>query len=224
MNSMTFKKLFSSLFVFTLLSNIVLAEEDIKTEPKKESTNAFMRFIDKYVLPEKNPIFQDKRNEIYLSYHISADKGESEVYNVGSGAFEKYVHSFSAHYAQPYQFFRLNNRLSFGIYTFHGVAGGYEKTFKAYGVEIIQEFIFGVPMLYITAGVGLSYALGKVGQLADEGKYGVTRFNFPVVAKIGHRFDCGAILEILYKHYSNAGLGTITGELNMIGLSIGYVF
>lgn len=231
---MTFKKVFSSLFVFSLLCNVVFAEETKKTEQdKKQNTeqneeqkteqNAFTRFIYKYVLPEKNPIFQDKTNSFDLAYYATYNSGNARIDGVGGGAFSRAVHSIAFHYAQPDKFFRVHGRLSVGGFVLFGVKGVYKDLYKAYGIEVIQELIFGTPMFYLSAGIGPSFMMGNMGRTANEHD-GLTGFNFSSVVKIGHRFDCGAIIELAYHHLSNGGLGRRNQGLDMIGLSAGYVF
>ena len=212
-----------SFFIFSFLCGSVFADE-IK-DNKKESTNAFMRFIDKYVLPEKNPIFQDKNNELYVSYYATFNKGNERIDGVGGGAFSRAVHSVQIHYAQPDKFFRVHGRLSVGLFSLFGVKGVYKDLYSAYGIEVIQEMIFGHPMLYVSAGIGPSFAMGKLGKTNDAiAKDGLTGFNFSSVVKIGHRFDCGAVVELAYHHYSNGGLGERNQGVDMIGASFGYVF
>ena len=210
-----------SFFIFSFLCGSVFADE-IK-DNKKESTNAFMRFIDKYVLPEKNPIFQDKEHEIYVSYYATFNNGNERIDGIGGGAFSRAVHSFAFHYSQPDKFFRVHGRLSLGGFALFGVKGVYKDLYSAYGIEVIQEMIFGHPMLYVSAGIGPSFMLGKMGKTTDDTD-GLTGFNFSSVVKIGHRFDCGAIIELAYHHLSNGGLGKRNQGLDMIGLSVGYIF
>ena len=180
-------------------------------------------FFKKYVLTEKNPIFQDKNNEFYISYYASFNRGEGGDYGVGTKHFERFVHSAQLHYAQPNKLLRIHGRLSVGAYTWHGVAGEYRNLYKAYGIEVIQEVFFGTSDLYVSAGIGPSFAIGKKGALDGEDR-GLTGFNFSSVIKIGHVFDCGMILELAYHHYSNGGLGRTNQGLDMIGVAVGYVF
>ena len=41
---------------------------------------------------------------------------------------------------------------------------------------------------------------------------------------MGHRFDCGLIVEATWKYYTNAGLADYNRPFSMAGLSIGYAF
>lgn len=172
----------------------------------------------------KKPIFQNKENEIYIPYYATFNKGEGKEYGVGEKHFKRAVHSYQMHYSQPDKFLGLNGRLSVGVFTWYGVSGEYKHLYKAYGIELIQEFIFGTPMFYITAGIGPSYAGGKTGRMSNNRYVGLTAFNFSSVIKIGHRFDCGAVIEFAYHHYSNGSLGLVNQGLDMMGLSFGWVF
>jgi len=211
------------LFIFGFfLCNIAFAEEKSNTNNKK--SNIFTDFIYTYILPDKNPIFGDKQNGFDVAYYATFNKGNKRIDGVGGGAFSRAVHSFAFHYSQPDKFFRVHGRLSIGGFALFGVKDVYRDLYKAYGIEVIQELIFGNPMLYISAGIGPSFMLGKTGTTNTDDADGLTGFNFSSVVKIGHRFDCGAIIEFAYHHLSNGGLGRRNQGLDMIGLSFGYVF
>jgi len=199
--------------------------ETIKNTQKenKQEDSAVMSFVKTYIFPDKNPVFQNKRNELYVSYYITYNRGEGSEYGVGNKYFERAVHSAQFHYAQPDKLLRVHGRLSVGFFTWHGVKGEYRHLYKAYGIEAIQELIFGTPVLYLSAGIGPSFAMGEKGNKPGTGS-GLTGFNFSSVIKIGHRFDCGAVLEVAYHHYSNGGVRIINQGLDMIGVSFGWTF
>ena len=232
------KAIFALLFFYCVATNVSVAETKSNAKEKngeknkveKEinknndgKDNAFVGFMKTYIFPEKNPIFQDKKNELYISYYATFNTGEGEAYGVGRKHFERAVHSAQFHYAQPNKLLRVHGRLSVGVFTWHGVAGEYKHLYQAYGIEAIQEMIFGTPMLYLSAGIGPSFAMGKKGLVYGTSK-GLTGFNFSSVVKIGHRFNCGAVIEIAYHHYSNGGVRAINQGLDMIGMSFGWVF
>lgn len=210
-----------------LLFIVILSFHNNKSSAQQPDNNKepskFSSFIKTYIFRDENPIFEKKMNEIYISYYASFNKGGGREYGVGEKHFERAVHSAQLHYAQPNRLLRVNGRLSVGFFTWHGVAGEYRKLYRAYGIEVIQEMTFGHPMLYVSAGIGPSFALGNKGSQHGEDR-GLTGFNFSSVVKIGHRFDSGAILEIAYHHYSNGGLGKTNKGLDMIGMSVGYAF
>lgn len=234
------KAIFALLFFCCVATNVSIAEtkstskekngEENKVEKEinkndNSKDNAFVGFIKTYILPDKNPIFQDKKHELSISYLITFNPPNIAEYDyVSPGHFKRAVHSYQMHYSQPDKFLGLNGRLSVGVFTWYGVSGEYKHLYKAYGIELIQEFIFGTPMFYITAGIGPSYAGGKTGRMSNNRYVGLTAFNFSSVIKIGHRFDCGAVIEFAYHHYSNGSLGLVNQGLDMMGLSFGWVF
>ena len=219
------------LISFSIFNNFSYSEE--KDITKKNTVNfstkndninnGFLSKIANTIFPDEHPIFKDKKNELYISYNVSFNKGKKSIDGEGKGLFHRKVHSFQFHYAQPNKFLRANGRISAGFFTMHGVSGAYKDLYKAYGIELIQELVFGTSMFYITAGIGPSFMLGKTGKI-DGTNHGLTGFNFSSVIRIGHRFDCGAIFELEYHHYSNGGLGKINEGIDLIGASIGYVF
>ena len=123
-------------------------------------------------------------------------------------------------------------------YTYNGSVKGSFLNYTI-GLEGIQELIFGHKNLYFTIGVGVSYqfVLGTSNLQTNNDKFNHifhyrnpkvlwnnTLFNFVIKASIGHRFDCGLIIEINWKHYSNGGLNDANWGLNFLGGTIGYAF
>ena len=213
-----------NIFLLFIIISLFHNNKSFAQQSQDNSTNGkFSSFIKTYIFRDENPIFQKKMNEIYISYYASFNKGGGKEYGVGEKHFERAVHSAQLHYAQPNKLLRVHGRLSVGVFTWHGVTGEYRKLYRAYGIEAIQEMIFGHPMLYVSAGIGPSFALGNKGSQHGEDR-GLTGFNFSSVVKIGHRFNSGAILEVAYHHYSNGGLGRTNKGLDMIGMSFGYAF
>ena len=153
-------------------------------------------------------------------------------------------------YSLPTKFWWFNGRFSFGIFSWimqqninnrNYYSEKVEGTFVNHtiGFEGIQEIIFGHKNLYFTIGVGVSYqfVIGTSNLKTNNDNFNYifyerkpkilwnnTPFNFVVKASIGHHFDCGLILEINWKHYSNGGLHDANWGLNFLGGTIGYVF
>ena len=133
----------------------------------------------------------------------------------------------------------INNTEGKGFNKDYG--GQVEGTFinHTIGFEGIQELIFGHKNLYFTIGVGVSYqfVVGTSNLKTNNNNFNDTfykrkpkilwnntPFNFVVKASIGHHFDCGLIIEVNWKHYSNGGLHDANWGLNFLGGTIGYVF
>ena len=133
----------------------------------------------------------------------------------------------------------INNTEGKGFNKDYG--GQVEGTFinHTIGFEGIQELIFGHKNLYFTIGVGVSYqfVVGTSNLKTNNNNFNDTfykrkpkilwnntPFNFIVKASIGHHFDCGLIIEVNWKHYSNGGLHDANWGLNFLGGTIGYVF
>ena len=153
-------------------------------------------------------------------------------------------------YGLPTKFWWFNGRFSFGIFSwimqqninnrnYYGekVKGTFIN--HTIGFEGIQELIFGHKNLYFTIGVGVSYqfVVGTSNLKTNNNNFNDTfyerkpkilwnntPFNFVVKASIGHHFDCGLIIEVNWKHYSNGGLHDANWGLNFLGGTIGYVF
>ena len=98
--------------------------------------------------------------------------------------------------------------------------------YQMYGMEIFPEIIFGNKMLYFTGGIGPSYIFATTHKYSYDDKKGshLTPFNWSSTVGIGHRFDCGAVVEIHVKHYSNGGLGKVNSSFTSLGIVGGYTF
>ena len=244
--------LFGIIFLSTLLCNKILKAEESAASTTKEQAIEYRilekikSFCEKYAFQDENPIFKDKKKMIGVMYtydfeffrknNIVINEGEKVVYSEDTKP-RRQLETLSAHFSLPNKIFSLNGRFSFGIFSMFGKEREvwrqtkYESVYiysmqadlMLVGVEAFQELVIGRPMFYITFGVGVSYMRGKNG--LKEGFQGLTYFNFVPIASIGHRFDNGFALEIVYKHYSNGNdyNGRNKG-VNSLGLAIKYAF
>jgi hypothetical protein len=154
-------------------------------------------------------------------------------------------------YSRPNKFWDINGRFSIGIFTWlmkQNIDTIYDMDLNTWaqgwlynytiGFEAIQEAIFGHKNLYFTLGFGVSYQIVIHSSIEIDKDYykrmwnyykpkilwNNSNFNWVIKASIGHRFDCGLILEVNWKHYSNGNLGSYNWGLNFFGGTIGYVF
>ena len=109
---------------------------------------------------------------------------------------------------------------------------------KTLGFETMQEVIFGHQNLYLTVGFGVSYMfvveqhVNFANQLLNDyinnnmqkQLWNNSEFNWVATASLGHRFDCGLVVEATVKHYSNFSLYAYDRRFVYLGLKIGYVF
>ena len=109
---------------------------------------------------------------------------------------------------------------------------------KTLGFEAIQEVIFGHQNLYLTAGFGVSYMfvveqhvnfanqtlMDYINNNMQKQLWNNSEFNWVATASLGHRFDCGLVLEATVKHYSNFSLYAYDRRFVYLGLKIGWVF
>ena len=95
--------------------------------------------------------------------------------------------------------------------------------YRLFGVEIIQEIIFGHPNLYITFGAGISYIFLNNGNFAKPLPHN-SLLNAVLTASIGHRFNNGMAIEAVWKHYSNGELSKVNRGINSFGMAIRYAF
>ena len=207
--------------------------------------NIVSEFFNSYVFREENQIFLDKKYGVFFTYGIALNRDDPSTIKEH---FEKYYinenveYPFSndldtninwpnrhrmvgitaIYYAVPDKIMHVNGRMSIGLFNWHGLTSEYNKRFGALGIEFIQEFIFGAPMLYITAGVGPAYVFEIPGY--NKHMNMASQFFFTIIAKIGHRFDNGMAVEIGWKHYSNGRLRVPNVGLDTLALTIGYTF
>ena len=83
----------------------------------------------------------------------------------------------------------------------------------------------GIQPIYNERGELENYIAGYGG--TKEGGYkaaGITNFNVPITASLGHRFDNGLAIEIMWKHYSNGHVADYNSEINTVGISFRYTF
>ena len=218
----------------------------ITTTTATNEPNGIVKFFRNYIFSEKNQIFGNNRYGIFFTYGVSAK--HDRVDDIGH-TFEDYfanselekgmsinttandfnwtdryraVGVTSIHYAVPDRLMHVNGRLSLGFFNWHGLNSEYSKRFGAIGLEFIQEFIFGSPMIYFTMGVGPAYVFEIEGYNRHVNM--ASQFFFTIVANIGHRFDNGAVVEIGWKHYSNGRLRVPNIGLDNITMTIGYTF
>lgn len=217
----------------SVLANDVVLQKDFKDE---KSPGKIMNFLKTYVNRDENPIFKDKTHMVgviatYDIYGFEKERIVSYYYINEQDILysykqkERQLGTIAIHYSRANKLFGLNGRYSVGLYSMFGKDYNFWQKGKiqTFGIEGIQELIIGHPMLYITLGIGISYMMGQMG--LPEGQEGLTGFNFVPVATIGHRFDSGLVLELIYKHYSNGNdyIGR-NSAVDSVGLAIRYVF
>ena len=148
----------------------------------------------------------------------------------------------------PTKLWGINGRFTFSLYTFFmkqniapmfegNIIEGLIKTKSLLG-ELSQEIIFGHQYLYITFGFGISYAFlinswtetnspgfdNMFKELNPQIFWNNSEFNWLVKASLGHRFDCGLVLEFMLKHYSSGGMGDVNNGTTMYAVAMRYVF
>ena len=199
-----------------------------KEKSKSES------FVKKYIFPDYNPAFAgDDPNSghsigLQFGYDISRFIVNDNKSRLGTVAVQ---------YSAGQQWLGTNGRTSVGIFSILGYDPmAIEKgkgSYRQLGFELIQEFVVGTKDLYLTCGVGLSWLTTKVSYASTKetehyGKNekwdGMTNFNIPVTASIGHRFDNGMVAELTWKHYSNGHIGHYNHQVNNFGMSVRYTF
>ena len=202
--------------------------------------NKISKWFHTYLSPDKNPVFLDKKHLIGFTYGYDVDRRWALIGDI-TRAQSREMHTLSIGYSRGFKFLCFNGRYTLGLFSWLGYdpkAVGGDFKYRTLGIEFIPEIIIGTQMLYITAGVGASYVFyGKtsydstnrldntIHNSADGvRKDGLTYFNWVITASIGHRFDNGLVLELLWKHYSNGQLGDVNYDLNFIGMSVKYAF
>ena len=207
--------------------------------------NSLVKFFRNYIFSEKNQIFGDNKYGIFFTYGVSVKHDRvneihqtfEDYYRINSELEKdltfiqdnfnwsnryRAVGVASIHYAVPDRLMHVNGRLSLGFFNWHGLNSTYNKRFGAIGLEFIQEFIFGSPMIYFTMGVGPAYVFEIEGYNRHVNM--ASQFFFAIVANVGHRFDNGAVIEVGWKHYSNGRLRVPNIGLDNITMTIGYTF
>lgn len=215
---------------------------DNKEEYKEKSNkNDIVDFFKTYVIPEKNPSFNNKKIMFGLFYGFDYDRLHHKDNET------RHLHNISATFTAPFKFLGLNFRTSIGLFMLFGkdqaAINKNEGKYHHLGIEIFPELVLGHKNLYVTAGCGVSYVLfggpmtydskheaepSGIKQGTDKkyghGKDGMTYFNFVLTANIGHSFDNGLAIEAGWKHYSNGGTGLINYDVNAFGISLKYAF
>ena len=219
----------------------------ITTATATNEPNGLVKFFRNYIFSEKNQIFCENKYGIFFTYGVSVKHDNADEIRQ---TFEAYYRDTSSesdnidniikkdgitwsnryravgvasiHYAVPDRLMHVNGRLSLGFFNWHGLNSTYSKRFGALGLEFIQEFIFGSPMIYFTMGVGPAYVFEIEGYNRHVNM--ASQFFFTIVANVGHRFYNGSVVEIGWKHYSNGRLRVPNIGLDNITMTIGYTF
>ena len=169
----------------------------------KTSNNKIVNTIKDIFVPEKNQIFGDTIHQVGITYF--------EHYG------QRSLHMINLSYSRQNQLFGLKGRYNGEILYLFGRDKKQHIDYGAFAFQVIQEVIFGRPMFYITAGLGVNYFCGtKIGDM--------TNFNFITQLSAGHRFDNGLIIEFVYRHYTNFNFSSNNHPLNLFGASIKYTF
>lgn len=225
----------------------VLNNNNNKLQTQDTFKSKFVYFIKNFWAPDENPAFGQHKHMIGVTYGYDYDRLHHR------DTLGRNLNHISVQYSAPFKFFNVNGRYSFGIFTLfgkdHAALNEKNGTYKQWGIEFIPEIILGFKHFYITAGVGASYMVGtkEVSYLSkhkassngipttiglatgeqENQQYhydGMTYFNFALTASIGHRFNNGLVIELLWKHYSNGGLGAVNYDVNAFGASLRYAF
>ena len=215
-------------------------KEGIISVIPNDTRNKISSVFHKYFSPEINPVFLEKKHMVGITYGYDIDRRWAVLNEIGRKDTRE-MHTISVGYSSGFKFFCFNGRYTLGLFSWLGydpkaVSGNFK--YRTLGIEFIPEIIIGRKELYITAGVGASYVFyGKTSYdstnrmnntIHNSGdgvrKDGLTYFNWVITASIGHRFDNGFAIELLWKHYSNGQLGDVNYDLNFIGMSMKYAF
>ena len=229
-----------------------IAQKKQSEQSDKTSDNIFKVFVRKFITVKENQIFGKNKYGVFATYGLSINRDRKGIledvtdvagriyegdtyfieYDTDTKMYYKYkwngdyryraIGNASIHYSVPDRLMHINGRLSLGFFSWHGLNHEYDKRFGVIGVEFIQEWIFGSPMLYFTAGVGPVYAI----PISHYNKHTnmASQFFFAIVANIGHRFDNGVVIELGVKHYSNGETQPPNYGLNIANMTIGYTF
>ena len=193
---------------------------------RTNTTSGDSDFFSTYINRSQNPIFNDKKHMIGILGNYDMEGVREPPYYEGK---KRQLFIFAVHYSRAFKVFGLNCRFSIGAFSMFGrdylmLRGKLaSEEIRTFGGEGIVEVVIGHPMLYLTAGAGVSYMRGKNGFPVGYG--GLTYFNFVPVVAIGHRFDNNFAVEIIYKHYSNGNdyMGRNKG-VNSLGIALRYSF
>ena len=217
------KKLFVGLMCYLLIVANVLADDAKTNNNEKQNQNVFVNFIKNWVFTEENPIFRDKTHMLGVDYSNSF--GDHKAPGIGA----RYLQSMSFQYSRPNGFFGIHGRYTVGIFTLFGddtVAKYYgnKYSYSAFGVEFLQELIAGNKYIYLSAGIGPAIIVSGNRKTNRNEPFGFSVLNFASRVAIGHRFDCGLVLEFMLKHYSSGGLGDVNNGTTMYAVAMRYVF
>ena len=205
-----------------------------KEYDKEKEKNKSESFVKKYIFPDYNPAFAgDNPNSGHaVGFQVGYDMTRFIV-----GGYKARLGTVAFQYSAGQQWLGVNGRTSVGIFSILGYDPlAIEKgkgSYRQLGFELIQEFVVGTKDLYLTCGVGLSWLTTNTSYASKKntehyGKNekwdGMTNFNIPVTASIGHRFDNGMVAELTWKHYSNGHIGHYNHQVNNFGMSVRYTF
>lgn len=209
-------------------------EDTSNIKDKKKEPSSAWKFVNKWLIPDLNPAFGENGHSIGVQY----------AYDLKRHLFPKKdgreLHHFAIQYSGPNKFLGIHGRTSLGLGYLYGqdywALNPEEGKYNTPLFEIIQEFILGNKYVYITCGVGLSWQIypsanyqwkPEYPYVTYDGGYtadGMTNFNIPLTVAIGHRFDNGLVVELMWKHYSNGHIHHYNHEVNALGISLRYTF
>ena len=205
-------------------------------EEKKQKWSKFKKFVKEYIATKESPVFRDKKHVIGIQYGYDYDRLHYKD-DIGRN-----LHVGSLQYSVPFKMFYLHARLTFGAFILAGkdkaAVNENEGKYHHFGLEFLQELILGNKFLYATGGFGFSYVIfggpmtyrsyhqAESSGIPDSahGYDGMTYFNYVLRASIGHSFDNGLSVELMWKHYSNGGLGEVNYDINAFGITLNYAF
>lgn len=214
-------------------------EQEINKQ-QTSTKSAVKNFVEKWIFPENNPAFGEDGHSIGIQYGY--DIGKFLDGSAGN-AENKIIHHAAIQYSAPIKFLGVHGRTHLGLGYLYGqdywAVNLDEGKYNTPLFELIQEVIVGSKYLYLFVGVGVSWVVNapqnyemqevwrKKNHSEDPYNYqrgGLTNFNIPLTIGIGHRFDCGVVLELGWKHYSNGHVAEYNSAVNTIAVGLRYTF
>jgi len=155
----------------------------------------------------QNPIFQNNKHMIFMSYGSSLRPGDR-------------LHLVSKQYSVPNKFL-VNGRETIEIGGFIGTVKPSHTDVSQFYVGLMHEFVMDLKYFYATAGIGI-YVRSTDSTFNEADRIG-SAFTFGEKFAIGKTFGSFNI-EIMYRHFSNAGLTSKNNGYDMFGIGIGWRF
>jgi len=214
-------------------------EDKTNIKNKQKQSSKTLSFVDKWLIPEHNPAFGKDGHSIGIQYGYDFSNWLS--YNIGNEE-NKMIHLGVIQYSSANKFLGVHGRTSIGIGYLYGqdywAVNADEGKYNTPLFEVLQEAVVG-NKIYIYAGIGVSWVVRAPQNYEMQGiwkqknhtdikknyqKGGITNLNIPLTIGVGHRFDCGVVLELAWKHYSNGHVADYNSAINTIAIGLRYTF